>query len=154
MFMRIVAPVMFFSANFLILCVVCAFLFVLMPPMIEDSVVWYLTNTVYGLWIVVNLLFNYFACCFTAPGFPVYCFDPLRELGGKNCIVDGRNTLELRQKVLVVPGVSYRFCKICHCIKPPRTHHCRYDTLHCCMHTALLSMQIACSHVATKLIYD
>jgi hypothetical protein len=27
----------------------------------------------------------------------------------------------------IAPGVSYRYCHACKCIKPPRAHHCRYD---------------------------
>ena len=44
----------------------------------------------------------------------------------------------VRQWMTVQPGVTYKYCKYCNCVKPPRTHHCSitgkcvYDFDHFC----------------------
>jgi palmitoyltransferase len=51
---------------------------------------------------------------------------------------DGTRTVQLNHKLQLEPGVSYRWCRHCHCIKPPRAHHdsisgrCVLDMDHYC----------------------
>ena len=59
-----------------------------------------------GLFILFNILFNYWSCILTKPGFPGDHLPPLEDL-------------ELGED----HGFG-RFCKKCQVPKPPRTHHC------------------------------
>lgn len=78
-----------------------------------------------GLYLTINIFYNYTACAFTHPGTPGYCPDPGKVLGERASIIDGRKVYEVAYKLNVAPYVSYRYCQVCKCIKPPRAHHDR-----------------------------
>ena len=48
------------------------------------------------------------------------------------------NFVFVRQWMAIQPGIAYKYCKYCDCVKPPRTHHCSitgkciYDFDHFC----------------------
>lgn len=59
-------------------------------------------------------------------------------MGTKSQIINGQETTQLLKEVILLPGVSYKFCRHCRCIKPPRAHHdsvsgkCVYEMDHYC----------------------
>lgn len=126
--MLTIAPIMFVTANILITIVTIMFLFIFLPPLFEVSVVSYLLNLIFGLWVLLNIVSNYFLCCLTHPGSPSYCSNPEKILGQRFIVVNNKKITQKTFKKLIVPGVSYSYCNKCHCIKPPRAHHCRYDS--------------------------
>jgi palmitoyltransferase len=71
----------------------------------------------------VNIMFNYTACTLTSPGNPPDC----RQVDFK-CeeviVVGGKLQRRYTYRVDIVPGASYRYCRACRNIKPPRAHHC------------------------------
>jgi len=67
--------------------------------------------TLFGVWLVSNLCFNYYSCQFLGPGQP-----PLELTHAqKDAQVLDPEKYE---------GMPYRYCKKCKCIKPMRAHHC------------------------------
>jgi palmitoyltransferase len=122
--MRGLGPVLFIGANGLIISITLCFLFVFYPELYQTSALAYCLNMLFAIYILTNILFNYFACAFTAPGSPSYCPDPSKILGEKVSIVDGRKIYQFSYHLNVAPNVSYRYCHGCKCIKPPRAHHC------------------------------
>jgi hypothetical protein len=124
-FMRILSPLTFIGANLLILSVASLMVFLFIPEIAHYSYLMYLLNMAFGVWLLVNIFWNYFACSFVNPGSPSYCPDPGRILGEKVSIVDGRRIYQFSFQLNVAPYVSYRYCHECKCIKPPRCHHDR-----------------------------
>lgn len=122
--MRALGPVLVTGANVLIISVALLFFFVFFPEVYQNSIGHFLVHVTIGLYLLVNIFFNYIACVWTAPGSPSYCPDPARLLGEKISIVDGRKIYQFSYHISLAPGVSYRYCHICKCIKPPRAHHC------------------------------
>jgi palmitoyltransferase len=53
-------------------------------------------------------------------------------------IINGKESPQLLKEVILTPGVSYKFCRHCRCIKPPRAHHdsvsgkCVFEMDHYC----------------------
>jgi hypothetical protein len=174
LFMKILSPVMFIGANFLIVTVAGLFLYLFIPEIAHHSSLLYFTNIVFGLYLCVNIFFNYFACSFIAPGSPSYCPDPGRILGEKVSVVDGRKIYQFSYQLNVAPFVSYRYCSHCKAIKPPRCHHdsvtarCILNMDHYCpwMNTCvgylnyryfvlfLLYLQLGCWYVLGFLLFD
>lgn len=122
--MRALGPLLFVGANLLILSIAFLFLFWFYPEVQAASTGHFLVHLILGLYLLTNILFNYYACVWTAPGSPSYCPDPARLLGEKISIVDGRKIYQFSYHISLSPGVSYRYCHTCKCIKPPRAHHC------------------------------
>lgn len=123
-FMKVIGPIMFVGANILILSIAAIFIFLFIPEYSQDSIIVYFFNVGFGLYLLINIFFNYFACAFTPPGSPSYCPDPGKILGEKVSIVDGRKIYQFSYQLSVAPYVSYKYCHVCKCIKPPRAHHC------------------------------
>lgn len=123
--MKIVGPAMFLFAELFILSIAIIFLFVFYPELYLRSTLLCLFHTTVGIYLIINIVFNHFACAFTPPGSPPYCPDPGRLLGEKLSIIDGRKIYQMSYHLNVAPNVSYRYCHTCKCIKPPRAHHCR-----------------------------
>lgn len=124
--MLVIGPIMLFFASALILSVAALFSIFFIPQIAGNSSLWYCAHLAFGLWLLVNIFFNYFMCAFTAPGSPSYCPDPGRVLGEKVSVVDGRRIYQMSYKLAVGPLVAYRYCQHCKCIKPPRAHHDRF----------------------------
>lgn len=122
-FMRILGPVMITLALSLLTAVLCAFLFYIVPDITGGSRLLFSCHLVPGLFLMTNIVFNYMACAFTPPGEPLPCNDPAGHMGERTVIVDGRKVRQIRHFIAIAPGVSYRFCRHCKLIKPPRAHH-------------------------------
>ena len=124
-FMRVLGPVMITLALSLLTAVLCAFLFYIIPDISEGSQLHFAAHFSLGMFILANVVFNYMACAFTPPGEPQPCPDPAAIMGERIATVDGRRVRQIRHAIVLAPGVSYRYCRHCKCIKPPRAHHDR-----------------------------
>lgn len=79
---------------------------------------------IFGLF---NIMFNYTACTFTSPGSPPDGVQSAELLIKEEIYLSNKSSKPQRRYVYkheIVPGASYRYCRICRCIKPPRAHHC------------------------------
>lgn len=123
--MRVIGPLMLLLANFLIFSVLYIFVTQLIYQLSGDSLILYCLHMAVGLFLVVNVIFNYLCCAFTPPGSPDPCTDPGKYFGSTTSVVDGRVVHQIRNRLDLAPAVAYRYCKHCCCIKPPRSHHCR-----------------------------
>jgi len=108
-FLRIIGPMLVVAANGLILLVTHQYLFVVVPRFLTPQLGMVSTCAVvlFGLFLLSNILFNYWACVLTRPGFPGHHLDAIAAL-------DERGD----------SGERRRFCKKCRVPKPARTHHC------------------------------
>lgn len=122
--MMILGPLMFCLANVLVVSVYISAIVFILPdfPTIVEKVF----HSTVGTFFVVNILFNYFACAFTPPGSPEKCDDPGTFLGETSVVIDGRRVYGINSRLVIGPAVSYRYCRKCASIKPPRAHHDRY----------------------------
>lgn len=128
LFMRILGPLMFLLAHVLIISVFVIFILFMLP--FYDTI-W--KQTMYftiAVFLLSNILFNYTACALTPAGSPGPCEDPGVLLGERVVMVEGRRQHYINTRFEICPAVSYRFCRECKCIKPPRAHHDRYDNNH------------------------
>uniref|UniRef100_A0A7S0J2K7 Palmitoyltransferase n=1 Tax=Calcidiscus leptoporus TaxID=127549 RepID=A0A7S0J2K7_9EUKA len=107
--LRVLGPVLIVAANGLIGFVSYEYLAVLVPMFMEPQLGWFPTCAIvcFGLFLLTNILFNYWACILTRPGYPGDHLEPFEE------------TLEVGRQ----PRIR-RFCKKCRVPKPERTHHC------------------------------
>lgn len=124
-FMRVAGPVMFNAANILAFTVIVILLFKMTPKLIETSTILYAVNVAFILWGTVNIYFNYWMCAFTPAGSPPLCQDPSLVLGVEEYREDNQKLIRPRYSLQIELGVYYKYCHKCHCIKPPRAHHCR-----------------------------
>jgi hypothetical protein len=123
--MRIVGPLMLLLANVLLLIVYYVFLKRILFQLAGDSIILYGFHLSIGTCLIVNVIFNLLCCAFTAPGSPEPCPDPGRYFGQITSVIDRRVVYQIRNRLDIAPAVSYRYCKYCKAIKPPRAHHCR-----------------------------
>jgi hypothetical protein len=123
--MRIIGPLMFLLANSLIVAVTYTFFTKLLPEIAGDSRLLQGLHTSIGIFLFVNVIFNYMSCAFTAPGSPEICSDPGKYFGQVSSDIENRTVHQIRNRLDLEPGVYYRFCRHCKAIKPPRSHHCR-----------------------------
>lgn len=124
--MRVLGPIAFLFAEILITAVAIIFIFWYIPELSGGSILLYLLHMTFGFYVLGNIYFNHFICFLTPPGSPSYCPDPGRILGEKVSIIDGRKIYQFSYQLNVAPFVSYKYCHVCKCVKPPRAHHCRY----------------------------
>lgn len=119
-----VGPLMFLMGNFMILLECYLFLVQLLPSItVIYSASYYVHFCILG-YFLVNVMFNYYSCAFSSPGSPPRSVDPERILGRMLSVVDGKSMYVPRNRLDIAPTISYRYCKVCHCIRPPRAHHC------------------------------
>ena len=124
--MRVIGPLMLLLANALIFGVAYIFFTRLLPRTSGESPLLYWLHAFIGAFLLVNVIFNYISCAFTSPGSPEPCLDPGKYFGQMSSVIDNRIFTQIRSRLDLVPGVSYRYCRHCSCIKPPRSHHCRW----------------------------
>ena len=108
--LRLLGPVLVVVANGLIGLVVYMYIWVLLPRYLIHQIgkTAAYSAVSFGLCILFNILFNYWSCVLTRPGFPGDHLPAIDDLE------DGES-----------PDMGYgRFCKKCKYAKPPRTHHC------------------------------
>lgn len=109
-FMRIVGPVFVLVLLGLISFNVYMYLTVMLPEYVlpYTGTTGALANLAVGLWILLNLLFNYLRCAYISPGWPPKD-TPMPE---------GRQPQDARSDHI------WRWCSRCRAPKPPRSHHC------------------------------
>jgi len=114
-FIKVLGPVLIILALSLIGGVAYVFLAYIVPIMLETSVIFAALTTSFGLWILFNLVFNYYYCVMTNPG---YLDMPQTS-----------NTVEadpMLQDIDVEVGrTAENQCKKCQAEKPARAHHCQ-----------------------------
>jgi len=108
----LVGPVLSCVATFLILFISYVYLTEIAPMLTQrlGNAKSQLT-TLIGLWILGNLLFNFFRTSYLGPGSP-----PSR--------LDNETIALLRDDPDLREGESHRFCRTCNTVKPMRAHHC------------------------------
>ena len=83
-------------------------------------------------------MYNLISCAFTPAGSPKRCNNPGKILGEREIVVNRKPSVQIKRIQNIVPGVHYKYCKKCRCIKPPRTHHdsvtgkCIFEMDHYC----------------------
>lgn len=128
-FMKVLGPIMFLSANLLSFSVILILLIKMTPKLLMRSKFLYGINILFIVWGSVNIYFNYWMCAFTPAGSPTLCQDPSLILGTEEYKDDNQKLTRPRYNVQLELGVYYKYCHKCACIKPPRAHHCRYCRL-------------------------
>ncbi|EOD23905.1 hypothetical protein EMIHUDRAFT_223092 [Emiliania huxleyi CCMP1516] len=110
--LRVVGPVLVVLANSLIALVSVQWIFGLAPVYVTAPYGVVASGLVhaFGIYLLLNILFNYWGCLLTRPGFP----------GDHLAAVEAAAERATRDST--VPRV--RFCKRCRVPKPARTHHC------------------------------
>ncbi len=121
--MQIISPMMLAIGFILIFAVVYVYFRHLLYKIASNNIM-RIAHVAFGVYILVNILFNYITCVRTPPGTPDICDDPAKYLGFSYVINDGRRLDTVNQYLRVAPGVKYKYCRYCRCIKPPRAHHC------------------------------
>lgn len=131
LFMKILGPIMFASANLLAMSVMLILLFKITPPLASRSLVLYLVNLAFVVWGSINILFNYWMCMLTPAGSPTLCSDPGDVFGRTTTHDNGQKVTKAINNMQLSQGVYYKYCPTCSCIKPPRAHHCRSSRHRC-----------------------
>lgn len=109
--LRILGPVLVLLANGLIGLCTYEYLWNLYPNYLQPELGTAAANAIVavGLFILFNIVFNYWATVLTRPGFPGHQLPPLDDETGADYSSFGE---------------GWRTCRKCHTGKPPRTHHC------------------------------
>ena len=112
MLLRVLGPILVVLANGLIGLCVYTYLWLLVPNFMLPTLGTVPTALIVavGLYLLFNILFNYWSCVLTKPGFPGAQLPPLEDLEAGTDFSDY--------------GEGWRTCRKCKTGKPPRTHHC------------------------------
>jgi hypothetical protein len=121
--LKIFAPLFLITGCTLICSAKLAFLIYYLPELSYNLHSLYILHLCLGLFFFINVMFNYIMCAFSSPGYPPKCIDLALKTYKA---VDGKKVFSLPSRIDIAPGVSYRYCKYCECVKPPRAHHDRY----------------------------
>ena len=123
-FIKCFGHILFIIVNLLILSIVVAGFINIIPTAKDKLVMPYFVYQLYGIWLTINIFFNYNTCVLTNPGTPSYSHEnPLKIL---SVALNGyRSSDQVVHEVYIAKNVSYKYCKSCKIIKPPRAHHCR-----------------------------
>ena len=105
-------PALVLMANLLIGLCVYAYLWILVPRHLLPAVGYVPTGIIvaFGLFLLFNILFNYWSCVLTKPGLPSKYLPALEDMEAGTDFCDY--------------GDGWRSCRKCKSGKPPRTHHC------------------------------
>lgn len=107
-----VGPLLATIATTLIILVSYTWFTNVIPTLMErEGFFWTQVYTVIGLWLLGNLLFNYFSTMYHGPGNPPKIMDDER----KALLIDDPENR---------PGMTHRYCNYCNIVKPMRAHHC------------------------------
>jgi len=111
--LRFLGPILVLMANGLIGLVVYVYLWLLVPLVLLPELGMVPTGFIvaFGLCLLFNILFNYWCCVLTRPGFPGDHLPPPEDLEAGTDFGD-------------LYGEGWRTCRRCKSGKPPRTHHC------------------------------
>jgi len=108
----LIGPLLASLATFLILLVVYVYFTELLPVLlIEQGTMRAQFITLFGIFLLTNLLWNYFSTMFVGPG---HSPDSISE--------DTKSLLSAYPEV--EEGHPHRFCRKCNKVKPMRAHHC------------------------------
>ena len=121
--LRVIGPSLLFIASSLLIIVKIGFIFIFLPDF--EGTYMYYVHLIIGSYLFVNVMFNYWLCAFSSPGYPPTCQEIFSNTTDINTyrIVDGKKVLSIPSRLDIIPGASYRYCKHCDCFKPPRAHH-------------------------------
>jgi len=109
--LRVLGPVLVLCANGLIGLVAYEWMFFLAPTYIAGfGVVTSAIVYTFALFVLFNILFNYWSCILTRPGFPG---DHMAAIDADAERIESEGSAE-----------RHRFCRKCRVPKPARTHHC------------------------------
>ena len=110
--LRLLGPVLVLLANGLIGLVVYVYLWILVPRYLRPQLGDVLSGIIvaFGLFLLFNILFNYWCCVLTRPGAPADQLPPFEDLEAGTDFSDYSE--------------GWRTCRKCKSGKPPRTHHC------------------------------
>ena len=117
---KVLGPFFVILATSLISTAMFLFLTVFINELSYKRIDLFCIHILIGTYFYVNIMFNYFLCVFTSPGEP----PKLSSLESRqHRVVDGVKVAIFPRRLDISPSVSYRYCKVCDCIKPPRCHH-------------------------------
>jgi len=97
--------------------VVYVYLYHIVPILMATSLVFAACTTVVGLWILFNLIFNYYHCVTTSPGYTNKSESSSSE---NNALMQDGGDIESQTDNTTVTNM----CKKCQAPKPARAHHC------------------------------
>lgn len=120
--LRVIGPGLLILANCLLIMVKLGFIFIFLPDLSNGSTIMYFFHLSVGTFLFVNVMFNYWLCAFSSPGYPPTCAELFTTTDSFR-IIDGKKVMTVPSRVEIAPAVSYRYCRHCDCIKPPRAHH-------------------------------
>lgn len=123
-FMRISGPVFLLGGILLISFIILVYFIEIHHRLFQEHLWIGRMSLLISCFFGFHILLNYLLCAFTDPGCPPLCDDPGRLLGQRFTIIDGKRVYKINYKLEIAPGVNYRYCRYCSCIKPPRSHHC------------------------------
>ena len=121
--MRFLGPLLVILASSLLLFVLYVFITTLLPSLAMGSPLLYGFHLAVGIFLIINVFFNYLSCALIPAGCPVACDEPGRYFGRSVNMIDGRMMTLENYRLEVAPFVSYKYCNKCRALKPPRTHH-------------------------------
>jgi len=112
-FLRFIGPLLICAANGLIGFCTYMYLTVLAPTYLLPRLGPIVTCVVvaFGLFLLGNILFNYWACVLTKPGMPADHLEPEELQSPEERLEAGQARFK-------------KVCRRCHNPKPPRVHHC------------------------------
>ena len=127
-FMRNCGMVLVAVATCLILAVGTTCLFILLPIVSEPFSLFWWWNLIFGIFLLINVLFNYVMAAYRPPGTP----SAISEKGGAGVAAVANEEVNLTQQNTNHHSLQdFEFahqtttlCKKCNVIKPLRTHHC------------------------------
>jgi len=107
----LVGPILFSCANILITFATYTYFTELLPSITFTYGPYSPFVTILGLWLLINLMYNYWRCYWLGPGYA-----PSQ--------LDAETVLLLNEDPENREGESHRFCRTCNIVKPMRAHHC------------------------------
>lgn len=125
--LRMLGPLCILFGCLMITVVVYTYATFIFPSYLQREHGWFIFNPHFWIscFFVAHIYFNYILCAFTSPGSPAPCNrDASAIFGKKVTVVDGKRYTEVNYRLDICPTVSYRYCKECKCVKPPRSRHC------------------------------
>lgn len=127
-FLRAIGPVCIVAGMSMISTVVYTYTTFIFPEYLSYSNGFFMFNPhcIVATISALHIYGNYLLCAFTPAGSPpqTKC-DSSAIFGKRVSIVDGKKIIIGNMERLdISAAVSYRYCKHCRCVKPPRARHC------------------------------
>ena len=123
-FMRLFfGPFLAIACNLLVTYVVWAYCIDLMPSIIISDLE-YIIHIFLAIYFCCNIYGNYLSCIFTPPGTPGKLSPTEEEFWNTGVVVKNQRYTRRAFSYTIEDGVTFRFCRKCDILKPPRAHHC------------------------------